>query len=116
MTDKLTVTWLKEYEGEIRTLEFASPEGRTNNPLRRGVGIYVDTDGALWEVKGMFLAQEAYILARFMGGDDKASKKWLPYKLDLVRGTPTAGRTDEGTNEADTDRRLAPAGDDTSEA
>jgi hypothetical protein len=113
MSDKLTVTWLKEYDGEIHTLSFPSEDGRSNNPFRRGVGVYRDTGGGVWEVKGMFAGssmEESYILARPMGGGvHDSSKRWIPYKLEIER-------TDEGTNETSTDRRLASAVDDSGEA
>jgi hypothetical protein len=113
MSDKLTVTWLKEYEGEIHTLKLPSKDGRFNNPFRRGVGLYEDTYGGVWEVKGMFAGssmEESYILARPMGGGmETSSKRWIPYKVEIVR-------TDEGANEATTDRRLAPASDEPGEA
>jgi hypothetical protein len=81
---ELSVAWLKEYEGKIETITFPSSNGRENNPFRRGVGIYVDVEGRIWEVHGIFVAPGSlgYVMAREIA-EGKATRRWVPYRVEI---------------------------------
>jgi hypothetical protein len=80
-----------------KVLTFRSPDGRDNNPFRRGLGIYTDVEGRLWEVTGVLggdTLEESTILAREFSQHVDTDEQ--PYRVKIETGGDDESSSDGG--------------------
>lgn len=81
---------------EVKTIKFASSDGKENNPRWHGMGWYTDVNGVKWDVNGVFSDKNKLrVWARPIDNlpiykTDSESfgmgycATWLTYKVEIV--------------------------------
>lgn len=54
----LNMSWTTPYKGEVKTLHLK------RDPFMHGLGVYEDTNGVRWDVKGLRGGERRYVTAR----------------------------------------------------